>query len=153
MLTADEIFWWLPSFWKIRGSIISKEGDVGETMVIVACNSWPLRHSYDATADAWVTRWLQVLSAHGTGDVSWDAWSPQGHHTATVPLAPVRRPYRHRTVSVRVSCGCSREISHRRRMMSWGMWPRKLRSPRNRTMSKKRKSHDFAADKIILRRQ
>jgi len=62
-------------------------------------------------------------------DVPWDA--------RTAPLAPVRRPYRHRTVSVRVSCGCSREISHRRRTVSWDMWPRRLRSPRNRiTMSK-----------------
>ena len=42
--------------------------------------------------------------------------TPYGARTA--PLAPVRRPYRHRTVSVRVPCSCSREISHRRRTMS-----------------------------------
>ena len=36
----------------------------------------------------------------------------------TAPLAPAQRPYRHRTISVRVKCGCSREISHRRRTVS-----------------------------------
>ena len=34
------------------------------------------------------------------------------------PLAPIRRLYRHRMVSVWVSCGCSREISHRHRTVS-----------------------------------
>ena len=33
-----------------------------------------------------------------------EIYSPYGHHAAS--LAPVWRPYRHRTVSVRVSCGC-----------------------------------------------
>jgi len=42
--------------------------------------------------------------------------TPYGARTA--PLAPVWRPYRHRMVSVRLSCGCSREISHRRRTVS-----------------------------------
>ena len=73
-------------------------------MVIAACHSWPLRHSH-ARADVWVTRWLQVLSAHWTGDVPWDAYGAR-----TAPLAPVRRPYCHRSVSVRVPCACSRNV-------------------------------------------
>ena len=49
-------------------STAQKAHDVGKALVIAACHSWPIRYSH-ARADARVTRRLQVLSAHGTGDV------------------------------------------------------------------------------------
>ena len=49
-------------------SAAKKVHDVGKALVIAACHSWPLRHSH-AGADARITRRLQDLSAHRTGDV------------------------------------------------------------------------------------
>ena len=50
-------------------SAAKKAHDVGKALAIAARHSWPLRHSH-AGADARITRRLQDLSAHGTGDIA-----------------------------------------------------------------------------------
>ena len=78
---------------------------MGEAMVIAACH-------YDTL--------MQALMRQSRGDFkSYRRMKPDKFREMRAsPLSPVRRSYRDRTVSVRVPCGCSREISHRRRTVS-----------------------------------